>query len=155
MSLWVIPAINWLLLRTIQSFPCCLQSRFLEQWNCTPFQSIFWISLILRSVPNNLNSNERESDLTKRIHSRTEQIESGDSFGTNSRNSHSLIGIPVLEEGIAAFIGNMRRSPIGLIETRLWEGIGLLGRQKRAILYPSGVNYRLRGLEPWPWPYTF
>jgi hypothetical protein len=34
-------------------------------------------------------------------------------------------------------------------------GKGLLGRQKRAILYPSGVNYRLRGLEPWPWPYTF
>ena len=99
--------------------------------------------------------NERESDLTKRIHSRTEQIESGDSFGTNSRNEHSLIGIPVLEEGIAAFIGNMRRSLIGLIETRFWEGMGLLGRQKRAILYPSGVNYRLRGLEPWPWPYTF
>lgn len=94
--------------------------------------------------------NERESDLTKRIHSRTEQIESGDSFGTNSRNEHSLIGIPVLEEGIAAFIGNMRRSLIGLIETRFWEGMGLLGRQKRAILYPSGVNYRLRGLEPWP-----
>jgi len=56
-----------------------------------------------------------------------------------------LIGIPVLEEGIAAFIGNMRRSLIGLIETRFWEGMGLLGRQKRAILYPSGVNYRLRG----------
>lgn len=153
MSLWVIPAINWLLFRTIQSFPCCLQSRFLEQWNCTPFKSRLEISLILRSVPNN-----RESDLTKRIHSRTEQIESGDSFGTNSRNEHSLLGISVLEEGIAAFIGNMRRSLIGLIETRFWEGMGLLGRQKRAILYPSGVNYRLRGLEPLgfnPWPYTF
>lgn len=128
MCLWVIPAINGLLLRTIQSFPCCLQSRFLEQWNCTPFQSRLKIYLILRSLPNNLNSNERESDLTKRIHSRTEQIESGDSFGTNSQNEHSLIGIPVLEEGIAAFISNMRRSPIGLIERRFREGKGLLGR---------------------------
>jgi hypothetical protein len=52
-----------------------------------------------------------------------------------------------LEEGIAAFIGNMRRSLIGLIET---ERKGLKGRQKRAILYPSGVNYGLRGLYP-PW----
>ena len=116
---------------------------------------LWLVSVCVSTRLHYLNSNERESDLTKRIHSPTEQIESGDSFGTNSRNSHSLIGIPVLEEGIAAFIGNMRRSPIGLIETRLWEGIGLLGRQKRAILYPSGVNYRLRGLEPWPWPYTF
>lgn len=37
----------------------------------------------------------------------------------------TLIGIPVLEEGIAPFIGNMRRSLIGLIERRFWEGMGL------------------------------